>query len=352
MRLFLTVFLLVSTEVCALDVMIWKMEPDAPEVILPIKDGQTSRQAIRSYIDKINLSKKLAPLRIKEDLETLNIDGKLIITEGSWSVIDKTSKNIKIIIISNHFREIYAAPAGKRALRDIKRIGALGAKSYILPPMHDISLNAKEGLEYRNMLIDIFDAQVVLGGDDIDPYLYNESITFAESVNRLRDVSELKFVKAFIKKKKGITFGICRGHQMCSIALGKKLIQDIQIEKNASTVHINGHHSINIIPNTEFSTLFEKKIITVNSLHHQAVKISKNDNDLKVMATSMDSTPIIEALEFRNGKGFTMQFHPELMFDEIGDILMKRLVTLAKENRERQETPCLKALNRIISTKK
>ena len=352
MRTLCLLLIFISSSALALDVLVWKMTPEAPEVILPVKANQTPGQAVREFIDKINQSKKLEDLRTRQDLEKLNIDGKLIITEGSWTKLENNSELPRIIIVSNHFREMYAAPAGNRAIRDIQRLGTLGAKSYILPPMHDITLNAKESLEYRNKLIDLFDAQLILGGDDIDPFFYKEKISLAKGLNRKRDASELKFVKAFLNEQKGVTYGICRGHQMCSVALGKKLTQDIQIEQNASSIHLDGNHPINIIPNTEFASLFNTKKITVNSLHHQAVKISSKDKDFKIMATSTDASPVIEALELRNGKGFTMQFHPELMFDEVGDIIMKRLVTMAKENKEKQEIPCLKALNRIISSNK
>ena len=87
---------------------------------------------------------------------------------------------------------------------------------------------------FREKLTNLFDAQLIMGGNDIDPYLYGEKTTYAKSVIRRRDVSELKFVRQFIESKKGMNFGICRGHQMCAVANHKKLIQDIQIVEGAS----------------------------------------------------------------------------------------------------------------------
>lgn len=94
----------------------------------------------------------------------------------------------------------------------------------MLPVVHDAALPIHEAKAYRQKLIQEFDAQLILGGADIDPFLYGEKTSFAKSVIRHRDLSELKFVRDFIDAKKGMNFGLCRGHQMCAVANHKKLL--------------------------------------------------------------------------------------------------------------------------------
>src|SRR5690606_5759247 len=110
----------------------------------------------------------------------------------------------------------------------------------------DLNLNSPEGKAYRENIIKNFDAMLVLGGDDIDPYLYGDQVTYAMEVNRRRDVSELKFTKQFIEAEEGMSFGICRGHQMCAVSHGNRLVQDIQIERDAPMLHRDGDHAIRI----------------------------------------------------------------------------------------------------------
>lgn len=122
---------------------------------------------------------------------------------------------------------------------------------------------------------------------------------------------------------------------MCAVAYHKKLIQDIQIERDASPIHLEGEHYIDYDNKSEIFNVFDEDKLLVNSLHHQAIVVTSDDKDYKVIATSMDNNPIVEGIEFKNGLGVTLQFHPELMHNETGDKILRRYVELTARQKER-----------------
>ncbi len=326
----------------AAEPFIWKQTPDSAPVILPRKDNQTYEEALKEYFQKVNETPSLADLLNRDDIQNLKVRDNLAFKKGTFQELSSSSnQKPRFIVVTNELRELYAPPHGVKVARIIKRLEAVGAEVLVLPVVHDLTLNAKESKEFRDKLVNLFDAQLIMGGNDIDPYLYGEKTTYAKSVIRRRDVSELKFVRQFIESKKGMNFGICRGHQMCAVANHKKLIQDIQIVEGASEVHLNGDHLIDADRSSEIFSIFDKDKILVNSLHHQSVIVPEGDSVYKIIATSLDKNPIVEGLEFRNGLGVTLQFHPELMFNETGDKILKKFVDMAIKNKQARANPAL-----------
>lgn len=323
----------------AAELIVWRQHPQSPGIIFPKKTKQTNEEAIAEYFYKINNTKSLKGLLDQSEIQSLRVKEKLPFSKGEFSSLKSTGHKPRFIIVTNELRELYGLPFSKRIQNVKKRLEMMGAEVYMLPVVHDLTLPIHEAREYRKKIIEQFDAQLVLGGADIDPYLYGEKNIYARYTIRHRDLSELKFVRAFIAEKKGMNFGICRGHQMCAVANHKKLFQDIQEEIGASKVHLDGDHFIKVDDSSEIFSIFDSKKLLVNSLHHQAVIVPKNDETYKVIATSYDKKPVIEALEFRNSKGYTLQFHPELMFNETGDKILKRFVDLTIKNKALEANP-------------
>lgn len=182
----------------------------------------------------------------------------------------------------------------------------------VIIPIHD-------SLETNIELIDKLDGVLMSGGNDLDPGFYGEFVTKEVGIlSPKRDTVEIEMIKYIIEKTNKPLLGICRGLQVLNVACGGTLYQDLK-KSNLNDHSITSsplNHPIHKIEIKEESVLlksiFDKKIIGVNSYHHQAVKgVGK---DLIVTAESEDG--IIEALEF-NGEQFILglQWHPEMMFD-------------------------------------
>ncbi len=183
---------------------------------------------------------------------------------------------------------------------------------------YSLSNNYIRFLEYNNILpivinnLNLFNIQqyvkmcdivVLTGGGDTNPYLYKEKILNENTVDIVplrRDIFEIKIVREAMKQGKMI-IGICRGMQVINVALGGTLHQNINN-------HLNTEHLVRIRDNSILFKHFNEKELTVNSIHHQAIKtLGKN---LKVTAVSQEDN-FIEAIESFDEKILGLQWHVE-----------------------------------------
>jgi putative glutamine amidotransferase len=154
-----------------------------------------------------------------------------------------------------------------------------------------------------NPLYKDFDFYIFSGGSDINPEIYGEENRYCYYIDKNRDLFESKVFTYAYKLKKKI-LGICRGHQLINALLGGKLYQDLyEIE----TAEPHGYeHNLDKIN----SGLIPEIFTSVNSLHHQAVKIPGEN----LIPTTMFNN-CIESTE--NNHIITVQFHPEIMHNKI-----------------------------------
>jgi putative glutamine amidotransferase len=161
------------------------------------------------------------------------------------------------------------------------------------------------------------DAIVLQGGSDIAPETYGATpiLDGRWPGDIYRDRYELKILK-FARQKKLPVLGICRGFQLLNVFFGGTLYQDIETQVEGSLKHrdaaqydrinhqvlIKAGHLKNIYP--------RKKILQVNSVHHQGVE--KLGAGLLVEAISKEDG-IIEGFSYDKNDEFflAIQWHPE-----------------------------------------
>ena len=86
--------------------------------------------------------------------------------------------------------------------------------------------------------------------------------------------------------------GICRGHQIINVCFGGTLFQDIGTQTDVSFEHRRAdiyelnRHVANFTPGTPLAELYGTDPVTINSVHHQAVKTVAPD--FSIQATSHD----------------------------------------------------------------
>ena len=111
--------------------------------------------------------------------------------------------------------------------------------------------------------------------------------------------------------------GICRGIQMMNAAFGGTLYQDIFSQAPSHVVHRQEkpydlpHHQVEIRRGTMLHEILGLTHLSVNSMHHQAVKAAAPD--FIVSARAEDG--MVEAIENPNRKFMLgVQWHPEHMW--------------------------------------
>ena len=159
------------------------------------------------------------------------------------------------------------------------------------------------------------DGLMLSGGADVAPESYGEKpIGKRWPGDRRRDIAELGLIAEFRKAGKPI-LGLCRGVQILNVAYGGTLYQDLPTQFPTKIVHRNpdvydrNKHKVDLAAGSVLSKLAGgKKRITVNSVHHQAIK--DVGRGLEVLAVSEDG--VTEAVRDPKRKFVLgVQWHPE-----------------------------------------
>lgn len=140
---------------------------------------------------------------------------------------------------------------------------------------------------------------------DIDPKYYGET-PLEETAYESFDLYNLdrSIIKPFYDAGKKI-MGICAGLQALNVVFGGSITQNI----SNHNLELDQRHTVKLITNTWLHNHYQKDVIKINSLHHQA--INQLANDFTISAISEDG--IIEAIEAKNI--IAVQWHPELLND-------------------------------------
>lgn len=165
------------------------------------------------------------------------------------------------------------------------------------------------------------DGLLLTGGGDIHPDNFEAEWhpTFY-NVSEDRDALEIPLCQKAIADDLPV-FGICRGIQIMSVAMGGSLYQDIPSEfpKEASCQSqvndVDSQHTIEIVAGSRLNQITGKRTDEVNSAHHQAVR--EKGEGFEVTARTTEG--IIEAMENKS-KRFVLgvQYHPERMLETAG----------------------------------
>ena len=169
------------------------------------------------------------------------------------------------------------------------------------------------------------DGVLLTGGDDINPDLYDKHLPLAVRITvgltpdgGGRDWRELVLIDEVFRQRKPL-LAICRGHQLLNIALGGKLIADIRRQVPGALNHQRMDkagepvHEVPLTAGSLLANITGKRILGVNSSHHQAVL--KPAGPLRAVARTRDG--IAEAMEWKPEEARRMpfllavQFHPE-----------------------------------------
>lgn len=196
----------------------------------------------------------------------------------------------------------------------MKGIAAAGGIPVMLP-----MTDTKEDLK---QLVEMCDGFLFTGGHDIWPELYGEEpLPKCGAVCNERDRMEQELLVLALESDKAI-LGICRGIQFLNAALGGKLYQDIPTQHPSAVIHHQQppyhipSHEVTIVQDSPLAKLLGRQRLSVNSYHHQGVKVLSE----KLCAMAMAEDGLIEAV-FMPEKAFVwgVQWHPEFSYTTDAD---------------------------------
>ncbi|WPC41372.1 gamma-glutamyl-gamma-aminobutyrate hydrolase family protein [Clostridium sp. JS66] len=218
----------------------------------------------------------------------------------------------------------------------VKAVEKSGGIPVVIPVFNDLS-------NIENV-IDIVDGIVFAGGADIEPKHYGQYIgTKIGQIIPERDRQELQLAKNIIENTEIPILGVCRGYQLLNVVCGGTLYQDLseiplELRNNKIINHsmkgspkYNPVHEVKINEKSRFYKIFNKKSISVNSYHHQAIKDVADDFNVSTMSPD----GIVEAIELKREDRFVVgvQWHPEMLSERNDEqlLIFKALINACKE---------------------
>jgi len=189
-----------------------------------------------------------------------------------------------------------------------------------------ILLAPSRHLKHLDLLLNKVDGILLTGSaSDVPPSLYGEKIIKAGHVSPKPERARFEKELVLRAARLGLpVLGICAGEQLINVAFHGSLFQDLALQCSSKIRHqpapsqTRALHQVEIEPQTRLAHLLfaqppkNKKHITVNSSHHQAVK--ELGKGLRVSAKSPDG--IIEGIEAEEGFIVGVQWHPERLYKQ------------------------------------
>ena len=289
----------------AIELFLWQPSSDHAIFVLPKRDGETREQAVQNYIDTVRANPNIGSFPPK--------------LTGESKIMDLPEKDFRarVLLLANKKNDHRGR--GKRIFRYINLYKETLSYPFVLPVGARASLLESEKEDFLKALTDEFDGINALGGADVAPSHYGERVDGATGFNEERDMYEIEVIQAFTKDETPrMVIGQCRGCQITIVALGGSLIQHIPAEVKASINHRFGKHNIRIsgaMDNELRVILGDIMEVMVNTYHHQAGDPEDIPDELRITAIAEDG--VIEALQFKNGRGSIVQFHSELLPDHL-----------------------------------
>jgi putative glutamine amidotransferase len=194
------------------------------------------------------------------------------------------------------------------------------------------------------------DGVLLTGGDDINPDLYDRHLPRAvrKTIDTTpdgggRDLRELMLIDETFRQRKPL-LAICRGHQLLNIALGGRLIADIRRQVPGALNHQRMDkagelvHEVPLTTGSLLAKIVGKRILRVNSSHHQAVL--EPAGPLRAVGRTADG--VVEAMELEPEAArrmpflLSVQFHPERLTEKYAEhrAIFRRFVEACRRRRK------------------
>lgn len=306
-----------------MELAVWETAPRGPRIIVPRRPEETPAEALRRYLGAIDQDSDLR--RLGRMYPNAHQQGRTV----EWT--PPSDSRPRLAFLANELVDM--VPLGERIMTNIETFSRAGADTFVIALAAEHGLTADEARDFRERVAERFHILVALGGEDVAEEYSSRRRTPGSGTNLTRDRAELGLIDTFKARERGLFFGICRGHQIGGIADGHALYEDLSrsgIGRTGDHVNERGRtvqemqrwHHIYLEESSLLSRLLRRAnesnptLIRVNSIHHQAVALRSSGVSTP---NAWHETSGVEGLETPNRRSVSVQFHPELPAEVLGD---------------------------------
>ncbi|MEN9205506.1 MAG: gamma-glutamyl-gamma-aminobutyrate hydrolase family protein [Thermostichales cyanobacterium SZTDM-1c_bins_54] len=191
----------------------------------------------------------------------------------------------------------------------VEAVRAAGGVPILLPP----------GETHPKRVLDLVDGLILSGGGDMHPETYGgDPHPAIDRVDPERDEFELALASYVLEREMPV-LGICRGHQVLTVATGGRLIPHVPDQYGFQVLHVDQQtrdpitHPVSLKPESRLGDIACLGEIEVVSWHHQAV--CDVPEHWEIVGWAPDG--LIEALEHKDHPwAITVQWHPERSYQQ------------------------------------
>lgn len=310
-----------------LDFYLIKSKHLLADFLFPVPKGESPEKALKRYLSQLERSPEMMDLFYGEKPQVAVLSYEQV-NDLKGYAISIANKSVDYTLESPRVSEF-------------RRLFEKSGYQYALLPLGiDLYLSRGQTRELMQKLAEQVPVLNSMGGEDVDPRFYRKENFHSLNTNAVRDRFEIALIQKYTSQEKGFFIGVCRGAQIASVALGYQLVQDISFQLQTQMNHGDSWHPI-VVQKTSFNYLHsifsdaqgqtsktspDGKGLMIRSIHHQMISYVSG-GPLELAAVGPDG--VVEALEFKNGRGVLMQFHPELMQNSFGDQIFTQILKKA-----------------------
>ncbi len=165
---------------------------------------------------------------------------------------------------------------------------------------------------------------ILPGGGDITPAFFGQQNHGSYNIDTELDIIQFQTLSHFIAEKKPV-LGICKGLQLINVHLGGTVTQNLDTADTHKWTGQDQHHHVyhSGLDRTDFFYQLYGSATMVNSAHHQAA--DRLGTDLVTVCRAGDN--VIEGIMHNSLPVIAVQWHPERMMDDGGELLLQYFMT-------------------------
>lgn len=310
--------------------VLWRPDVKGIRYVIPKLINETAAEMMSRWQSALKKSATYSQMQHTQNV-SLSTDRSTFLPISSSSF-----EHPNVVVILNRPSQMTTAASYIKTVLD--SFEKEGPRLFAVPLGLELVLTPDELLEFRKLLNE-FDGQLGVGGDDPHPHLYGEkTLGLTEGdISVERDLIQSAYMQEYLENGKGRVFYICGSMQRAAIQDGWGFHPDVSA---LSATPQRSHDGVVLVevqvdPDSELALAAGSIRFQTSNFHHAGINESVTLPGKNPMSriTAYNIEPdgtrgkIVKSIEFPDNRGFATQFHPEFRGSKEEERIIKYVAT-------------------------